>query len=280
MGYKQKDEKLSLLKNYLRNSPFFWPLSRSIYRWFEPIFTHPLSCWGRYIRFFSDWRKYQSSGGNARFLNFYPCLHDKTSQTKFDPQYFYQAAWAASEIYRSHPLIHVDVASDVKFVGVLSAITKVKFVDIRPLEANLRNLECISGSILELPFKSESVESLSTLHVIEHIGLGRYGDPIDPNGAQKASKELIRVLSVGGHLYLSIPIGSPRVQFNGLRTFSPLEVLELFKDLKLITAAYVDNHGKYYENVDITTVEFDEKRGADFALGCFMFLKEVTTEIE
>jgi len=270
---------LNKIKKYLRNSPFLWALSRTIYRWIEPIATHPVICWPRYIGFFIDWYKYHAAGGKARFSDLYPCLHDKAAQTQFDPQYFYQAAWATSEIFQQHPETHVDVASDVKFVGMLSAITKVKFVDIRPLIAQLSNLECLNGSILELPFGDESVESLSTLHVIEHIGLGRYGDPIDPMGAEKASKELVRALSVGGYLYISIPVGTPRVQFNGLRTFSPGEVIDLFSDLEMIKTAYVDNHGKFYDSIDLNLVTFDEKLGSDFALGCFMFQKKKSSKL-
>ena len=267
------------IKTYLRSSPVLWSFSRTIYRWVEPIVTHPVTCWPRYIAFFLDWYKYRATGGKARFGDLYPCLHDKTAQTIFDPQYFYQAAWATSEIFQQGPATHVDVASDVKFVGMLSAMTKVKFVDIRPLVAQLSNLECLKGSILDLPFEDESVESLSTLHVIEHIGLGRYGDPIDPMGAEKASKELVRVLSVGGHLYISIPVGTPRVQFNGLRTFSPREVIDLFSDLKVLKTAYVDNHGKFYDSVDFNLVTFEEKLGSDFALGCFMFQKEKSSRL-
>ena len=42
--------------------------------------------------------------------------------------------------------------------------------------------------------------------MLEHIGLGRYGDPIDPQGTEKAATELQRVLAPGGDLYLSLPI--------------------------------------------------------------------------
>jgi predicted SAM-dependent methyltransferase len=268
-----------MVKDYLRNSPLLWPLVRSVYRWVAPVFTHPFTCWPRYINLLIDWRKYLSAGGKARILDFYPCLFDKTAQTKFDPQYFYQAAWATIAINNNSPTIHVDVGSDIKFVGMLTAITKVKFVDIRPLDVELRNLECISGSIMQLPFEDESLESISSLHVLEHIGLGRYGDPIDPKGAEKSIIELTRVLQVGGFLYISIPVGSQRIQFNSHRTFSPEEIKNLFSHLKFIANAYIDNHGKYHERVDLDNVFFEEKRGADFALACLIFQKEHSVHI-
>ncbi len=51
-----------------------------------------------------------------------------------------------------------------------------------------------TANILDLPFKGNSVESLSCMHVVEHIGLGRYGDPMDPEGDIEAIKELKRVV--------------------------------------------------------------------------------------
>lgn len=214
-----------------------------------------------------------SAGGRASLRDFHPCLSDRTSETSFDPQYFYQAAWAMSAISQSRPVQHADVGSDVKFVGMLSAITKVVFVDIRPLQVSLPNLECRSGTITDLPFADNSLESLSSLHVIEHVGLGRYGDPVDPYGSEKACAELKRVLACGGVLYVSFPLGTPRVQFNGHRIFAPTEVATLFEGLTLIQSALIDNHGRFLAEFDLNAVEFDEELGQEFSLGCFAFQK-------
>ena len=262
------------LKKMLKNNAVLWFYTRAAYRWVTPIIRHPIRCWYGFYCLFSDWAQYRALGGVAKLKDFYPCLGDGTAETGFDPQYFYQAAWAIAAIKNAGPVTHVDVGSDVIFIGMLSSITKVKFVDIRPLNAELDNLECLSGSVLSLPFEDGALESISTLHVIEHVGLGRYGDPIDPFGAEKAGAELVRVLSDDGRLYISVPIGTPRVQFNGLRTFSPAEVLGLFNGLTLEDSALVDNHGKFHRNIDSNSVAFDERSGNDFALGCFVFKKE------
>jgi hypothetical protein len=41
-----------------------------------------------------------------------------------------------------------------------------------------------------LPFKNNSIECISSLCVLEHIGLGRYGDKLDPFGTEKAIEEI------------------------------------------------------------------------------------------
>jgi SAM-dependent methyltransferase len=94
-------------------------------------------------------------------------------------------------------------------------------VDIRPLDLPLETLAFKEGSILNLPFDSDSVESLSSLCVVEHIGLGRYGDLLDPDGTEKAIAELKRVLKPTGNLYISLPLDNKnKVYFNAHRAFS------------------------------------------------------------
>ena len=115
-------------------------------------------------------------------LDSYPRIHEKTKTTIVDRHYFYQDIWAFQRIQQSMVEYHIDVASRVDFVGFLSSITKVSFIDIRPIEATIENLESIKGDILSLPLKDESASSLSCLHVAEHIGLGRYGDSLNPLG--------------------------------------------------------------------------------------------------
>lgn len=186
----------------------------------------------RYVNFFIDWYRFLRSGGKAAILDFHPCIHDKTATTSIDSHYFYQALWAFKKILDSNTKHHVDVGSKVEFVGLLTTITDVTFIDIRPLELKLDRYTGKKGSILALPFNDSSVSSLSSLHVIEHIGLGRYGDPIDPNGTKKACRELQRIMVPGGNLYLSLPIGKPRVCFNAHRIHTAEQILSYFSSLK------------------------------------------------
>ena len=62
----------------------------------------------------------------------------------------------------------------------------------------MNNLFFIKGSVLDLTFEDNSIESLSSLCIVEHIGLGRYGDIIDSFGSEKAINELKRVVKLGG----------------------------------------------------------------------------------
>ena len=103
----------------------------------------------------------------------------------------------------------------------------------------------IAGSVLDMPFADGALESVSCLHVAEHIGLGRYGDPLDPLGTRKAAAELQRVLAPGGQLLFSLPVGRPRVDFNAHRVHDPVEVAAWFDGLELAEFAGVDDAGVF-----------------------------------
>jgi SAM-dependent methyltransferase len=166
------------------------------------------------------------------------------------------------------PLKHVDVGSSVMTLSVISAYIEIEFVDLRPIETNLSGLIPRVGSIVALDFVDDSVASISCLHVIEHIGLGRYGDPLDTLGSVKAATELERVLKPGGRLYLSLPVGRERVCFNAHRVHSPSSVLSMFGKLKLIEFSWVDDAGRFSDNASPHMAE-----GQDYACGMFVFEK-------
>lgn len=230
----------------------------------------------RYPFFLRDWFRFKKLGGDAHILDFYPCLHDRMASTGIDSHYFFQAIWGFKRIQSALPESHVDVGSDVRWVGMLTCITRVSFIDIRPLQLQLDNYEGKAGSIISLPYANGSLSSVSSLHVIEHIGLGRYGDPLDPDGSHKACAELMRVLAPSGKLYVSMPIGDSRVQFNGQRVFSIPDVLVLFLGLELVELSIVDTLGQFRESVSLAEVKLGQAQGLDYGLGMFVFTKPTT----
>lgn len=217
---------------------------------FFPIHTM-LQAAGRFPRYFLDWQKYATlpEAETLHIKNALPQLFDATASTSFDAHYFYQAAWAMERIANLGRHQHVDIGSEVKFVSLLSTHLPTVFLDFRPLRAKLPQFTCLAGDILHLPLQSDSVESLSCLHVIEHIGLGRYGDSLNPSGTQQACAELERVLAPGGSLFLSTPIGRQRTCFNSHRICSPSQVLKIFRSVEIVEFSVVDDHHQMRINV-------------------------------
>jgi SAM-dependent methyltransferase len=223
-----------------------------------------------WLRFVRDWRAYSKLPGAEplKLRDSYPCLFDRHDQTPFDPHYFYQAAWLGRLIERERPLWHVDVGSDYRMVGMLACQTKVAFLDVRPLNVAIDTLTPLAGDVLRLPFASGSIRSLSCLHVAEHIGLGRYGDALNPRGTVEAAAELARVLAPGGRLYFSLPVGRNRVEFSAHRIHGATQARALFPDLDLAAFSAVDDRGKYWPVA--RPVDFD---AADYACGMYLLKK-------
>jgi SAM-dependent methyltransferase len=205
----------------------------------------------RYYKYFKDLSSYRKleCGEQIDSLNLWPCLNDKVSTTPVEYLYFYQDTWASSKIFHAEPEHHVDIGSTALFVGIISRFTKTYSVDVRPLAVRLNGLECIKGNITALPFKDNSLLSVSSLCVIEHIGLGRYGDPLDPKGTDKAMSELLRVLAADGSLYFSIPIANKNtVYFNAHRAFNVDTFVKRFHSVEFAEIKFVQGNTIYAQD--------------------------------
>jgi SAM-dependent methyltransferase len=216
------------------------------------------------------WKSYQNYSeitftDDRPSLDFlYPCIYDATTTTLIEPTYFYQDAWAFEHIVKVRPPYHVDVGSHHKYVALLSKVLPVTMVDIRPLSLPLDSLTFRQGSILTLPYEDGTVPSVSSLCVVEHIGLGRYGDPLDPKGTEKALAELKRIVTPGGDLYLSIPIDDEnRTYFNAHRAFSENYLMNMFKPFNVVERRYIFGN------------EFCSERRSGFGTGCYWLRKPV-----
>ncbi len=232
-------------------------------------FFHP-----KYQRFMTEFRQFRrlSEAGPKRFVvdwkNRFPCLDDRMGETAFDPHYTYHPAWAARIIAQNRPDRHTDFGSTLTFCTMVSAVVPVDFYDIRPARLNLQNLECKRGDLTALEFADGSVVSLSCMHVVEHVGLGRYGDPLDPDGDLKAINELTRVLAPGGSLLFVTPVGRPTLRFNAHRIYSYEQIAAYFRGLRIQQFALVDDRGNFI--ADAQKAEADRQL---YGCGCWWFTK-------
>jgi SAM-dependent methyltransferase len=151
---------------------------------------------------------------------------------------------------------------------MLSAFVPVEFYDYRPAPLTLSNLKSGAADLCNLFFETESVESISCMHTIEHVGLGRYGDPIDADGDIKAINELKRVVKKNGHLIFVTPVGLPRIQYNAHRIYSYEMVMDLFKGFKLNDFSLVLDNGDFISPAKAELVS--QQR---YGCGCFWFSK-------
>ena len=220
----------------------------------------------KYIWFFKQYKNFSKIEENKRLkhIEWYPCLFDNLSHTPIEPTYFFQDSWAAKHIFKLNPKHHYDVGSSASTIGILSQFTPITMIDIRPIELELENLFFIKGSILELPIEDNMLETISSLCVVEHIGLGRYGDQLNQFGSEKAINELKRVTRIDGVILISLPVDNEnKIYFNAHRAFTREYILELFDGFELLEEKY--QYGlKMYNN-------YDKCKG--FGTGMYMFKK-------
>jgi SAM-dependent methyltransferase len=195
-------------------------------------------------------------------------LDDRTRETPFDPHYTYHPAWAARIVADLKPRRHVDIASTLHFSAMLSAFVPVDFYDLRPAALTLRGLESRTGDLMALPLADDSTESLSCMHVVEHVGLGRYGDPLDPDGDLKAMAELRRVLAKGGSLLFVVPVGRPMIRYNAHRIYAYEQIQREFSEYELVQFCLVDDAGNFRD--DATAALADSQ---SYGCGCWWFRK-------
>ena len=198
-----------------------------------------------------------------------PMLADFTGQAgSAAGHYFHQDLWAARRIFAARPPAHVDIGSRIDgFVAHVLTFMPVTVVDIRPLQSDVAGLTFVQGDVCSMAmFADASVTSLSSLHAIEHIGLGRYGDPVAPDAWRAALTECQRVLAPGGRFYFGTPVGRERLNFNSGRVFDPRTIIAAVPRLRLASFSAVDDSGSLVESADPASLAT-----AAYACGLFEF---------
>lgn len=223
-------------------------------------------------RFYREKRAFSLSGG--QITHSYPIITDYfDSAGTANGHYFHQDLLVAQYIFIDKPKYHLDVGSRIDgLIAHVASFREVEVLDIRELnKTNHPNIKFRQLDLMsEVP--QNCTDSLSCLHTIEHFGLGRYGDPLDPKGYLKGFNNLIEMLSPGGKLYISFPIGkNNEVHFNAHRVFHPTEIfLWAPGRIDLVNFDYVDDSGDLHKNKSLEINDISVNHGC----GIYTFRKK------
>ena len=222
-----------------------------------------------YIGELNSFKKQNDQRLSLKIADMHPCLTDKISSTPFDHHYIYHPAWAARVLAETRPAEHIDISSILSFCSIVSAFIPIKFYDYRPAHLQLSNYASHFADLKKLPFENDSIASISCMHTVEHIGLGRYGDELDAMGDIKAINELKRVVKPGGTLLFVTPVGKPKIVFNAHRIYSFKQITIYFEGFVLKEFSLIPDKGGLIRNADPALVQQQE-----YGCGCFWFSKE------
>ena len=185
--------------------------------------------------------------------------------------YFLQDLTVARWIRDAAPTRHVDVGSRIDgFVANVATFREIEVLDIRPAPGEVAGVIFHQLDLMEnLPTGwIGCTDSLSCLHTIEHFGLGRYGDSIDPDGHLKGLAQLKRMVAPGGLIYLSTPIGPERIEFNAHRIFAAETLVSWFADdWEILRLAVIDDEVRVRESVDWSGPELAAHFGCQAGVG-------------
>lgn len=235
--------------------------------------------WPRYLRDRSLFRGLAAPSGFAWGKEL-PILNEWSDSSGGIGHYFLQDLTVARWIREAQPTRHVDVGSRIDgFIGHLAVFREVEVIDIRPAPGEVKGIVFHQLNMMEdLPERwLGCTDSLSCLHTIEHFGLGRYGDPIDPDGHLKGLEQLKSMVAQGGRLYLSTPIGPQRIEFNAHRIFSAATVLGWFADgWEIERFAVIDDANHLHEAANWKGPEAEGSFGCRTGVGIVVARKTVT----
>jgi hypothetical protein len=207
-------------------------------------------------KYLADRRKFKQAGGHI--ARHFPILSEFAEQAgTASGHYFHQDLLVASFIHKANPNRHIDIGSRIDgFVAHVASFREIEVMDVRELKPTAHeNIKFIQANLMidDASFH-EIADSISCLHAIEHFGLGRYGDPVDPNGYLKGFANIAKMPKVGGTLYISFPIGTATsVYFNAHRVFNPHDILTWpgHENLKLVRFDYVDDSGMLHKDFSL-----------------------------
>lgn len=235
--------------------------------------------WKLFLRDYTEMKRQLRETNNPfQISQWYPILYDRFDKSGSGKgAYFHQDLWAARKIFLQSPQKHMDIGSRVDgFVAHVASFREIEVVDIRPAPGMIENVIFVQADFSK-PQKDllEYCDSISSLHAIEHFGLGRYGDPVDANGYLTAIQNIHLALKPGGVFYFSVPIGKMRIEFNAHRIFDLTYLIEILKPkFEFEEFAYVDDRGELHTDVNLQSPEVGNNFGCREGCGIFQLRKK------
>jgi len=246
-------------------------------RWERRSYSDIMSLF-RYQRELSAFkREVTAQGSRFAWGPTHRCIRDyNTASGSASGHYFHQDLFVAHQVFLRNPQHHVDAGSRIDgLVAHIASFRELEVLDIRPQNNPVVNVKFRQADLMDLPDELyDYADSVSCLHALEHFGLGRYGDPLCYDGHLLGIKSLNCLLQPGGTLYLSVPIGPLRIEFNAHRVFSMQYMLDCLAPLfTLINYSFVDDLGGFHAGAALNDQLIQSNCGCDYGCGIFELVK-------
>jgi SAM-dependent methyltransferase len=237
------------------------------------VFITTIRGLGFYLKDLNEIKRQKGSDNSFHFGRTYPILHERFSASgTMSGHYFHQDLFVAQKVFDNNPIRHIDIGSRTDgFVAHVAVFRKIEVFDVRGQKSKVKNIVFNQADLMKLPDTLvDYCDSISSLHAIEHFGLGRYGEPINYFGHVIAIDNIYKILKKNGTFYFSVPIGTQRIEFNAHRVFS-LEYLIKLLDPKFIikSFSFINDKGNFFEDVHISNENIDSNFNCNYGCGIF-----------
>lgn len=227
--------------NPTKKSPTRSLVARRIFFFLDEVGVNPIKTL-RFARalpwLFRDYIAFIRRTRSAQYHKDWKTIHwslfaqDKYSESgSQNSLYFLQDLECSQYVVSKGYQNHIDIGSRVDgFLAQIATTRKVTALDIRDSTRKIKNIHFKKGDILDIDCALERRFDLTTsLHALEHVGLGRYGDKIDPDGMFKALTNCRRLTMTGGETLIALPVidGEKNIiEFNAQRLIASKNYIE------------------------------------------------------
>jgi SAM-dependent methyltransferase len=230
-----------------------------------------------FLRTYHEIRKQaRQSREDFPFGHIYPCLEDRFKESgDASGHYYHQDLLVATKIYGNKPLKHIDIGSSMNFIAHVASYREIEVFDIREQKSSFPNIRFRRLDLMNKDFNLiDYCDSVSCLHVLEHFGLGRYGDKVDYEGHLLGWENINKLLKQGGKLYFSVPIGEQRIEFNAHRVFSMRYLLKMIgSKYRIDSFSYVRDNGQLIRDPKLDEGSIASSFSCHYGCGIFELTK-------
>ena len=115
-----------------------------------------------------------------------------------------------------------------------SHVTTLEFGEIESQHPQISTYTPQNFTLNFLAGNIEKFDFAFTYSSIEHDGLGRYGDLLNPDGDLQTMSKLLTIVKPGGYLMVGVPCCHDRLDWNAHRIYGPLRLPLLFSGYSIL----------------------------------------------